>query len=33
MLPLTAPVAGGSMEALEKFFNTKSNPDFVLAVT
>jgi len=33
MLPLTAQVAGGSMEALEKFFNTKSKPDFVLAVT
>ena len=33
MLPLPAPVAGGSIEALEKFLNTKTEPDFVLAVT
>ena len=33
MLPLLAPVAGGSIEALENFLNTKTEPNFVLAVT
>ena len=33
MLPSPAPVAGGSIEALEKFLNTKTKPTFVLAVT
>ena len=33
MLPLPAPVAGGSIEALERFLNTKTKPTFVRAVT